>query len=280
MKTGRNDPCPCGSGKKFKKCCLGKQQTTLGSQQHQPDLPPPAASDRASDRAMPLALPPLAARKPRAANRKPRDPTEERWDAVWKEFESHQGDDRKAVFLRALDDKELMADEAAFEMLSRLHQDAALHGERARFAELVDALAQRLPDVYEQGAHFYLSWQLQDALAESRPHISSLAQKLAGRAGRDIDTVNRSLLALAYHGQLGPLVLAMRIGWPGVQSSADILPWGIAEFAEKGVHYEIYDYLEHTPSPDSSDSVLLERIKFFVPDPRLDYVAQFIGDLT
>ena len=21
-KTGRNDPCPCGSGKKFKKCCL------------------------------------------------------------------------------------------------------------------------------------------------------------------------------------------------------------------------------------------------------------------
>jgi hypothetical protein len=22
-KTGRNDPCPCGSGKKYKKCCLG-----------------------------------------------------------------------------------------------------------------------------------------------------------------------------------------------------------------------------------------------------------------
>jgi hypothetical protein len=24
--TGRNDPCPCGSGKKFKKCCLGKEE--------------------------------------------------------------------------------------------------------------------------------------------------------------------------------------------------------------------------------------------------------------
>ena len=22
--VGRNDPCPCGSGKKFKKCCLAK----------------------------------------------------------------------------------------------------------------------------------------------------------------------------------------------------------------------------------------------------------------
>lgn len=23
-KAGRNDPCPCGSGKKYKKCCMGK----------------------------------------------------------------------------------------------------------------------------------------------------------------------------------------------------------------------------------------------------------------
>jgi uncharacterized protein len=24
VRTGRNDPCPCGSGRKYKKCCLGK----------------------------------------------------------------------------------------------------------------------------------------------------------------------------------------------------------------------------------------------------------------
>ena len=24
MKIGRNDPCPCGSGKKYKQCCAGK----------------------------------------------------------------------------------------------------------------------------------------------------------------------------------------------------------------------------------------------------------------
>jgi len=28
-KVGRNDPCPCGSGKKYKKCCLPKEQGTL-----------------------------------------------------------------------------------------------------------------------------------------------------------------------------------------------------------------------------------------------------------
>lgn len=25
-KVGRNDPCPCGSGKKYKSCCLPKEQ--------------------------------------------------------------------------------------------------------------------------------------------------------------------------------------------------------------------------------------------------------------
>ncbi|MBS9767453.1 MAG: SEC-C domain-containing protein [Flavobacteriaceae bacterium] len=25
-KVGRNDPCPCGSGKKYKKCCLRKRK--------------------------------------------------------------------------------------------------------------------------------------------------------------------------------------------------------------------------------------------------------------
>ena len=27
VRVGRNDPCPCGSGKKFKKCCLGKEKS-------------------------------------------------------------------------------------------------------------------------------------------------------------------------------------------------------------------------------------------------------------
>ena len=28
---GRNDPCSCGSGKKFKKCCEAKQQRSRGA---------------------------------------------------------------------------------------------------------------------------------------------------------------------------------------------------------------------------------------------------------
>lgn len=32
-KTGRNDPCPCGSGKKYKKCCFKTQQIQKQTQQ-------------------------------------------------------------------------------------------------------------------------------------------------------------------------------------------------------------------------------------------------------
>ena len=30
MKIGRNDPCPCGSGKKYKHCCLLKKSMSTG----------------------------------------------------------------------------------------------------------------------------------------------------------------------------------------------------------------------------------------------------------
>ncbi|QSO47150.1 SEC-C metal-binding domain-containing protein [Alicyclobacillus mengziensis] len=34
MKVGRNDPCPCGSGKKFKKCCIDKPEYHTHTHSH------------------------------------------------------------------------------------------------------------------------------------------------------------------------------------------------------------------------------------------------------
>lgn len=43
-KTGRNDPCPCGSGKKYKKCCLEKEQPGA-NRQSQHSIAPGIAID-------------------------------------------------------------------------------------------------------------------------------------------------------------------------------------------------------------------------------------------
>jgi len=32
MKLGRNDPCHCGSGNKYKKCCLAKDEAAVSAQ--------------------------------------------------------------------------------------------------------------------------------------------------------------------------------------------------------------------------------------------------------
>jgi len=39
-KPGRNDPCPCGSGNKYKKCCLAKDEAAAAAAR--PPPPPPA----------------------------------------------------------------------------------------------------------------------------------------------------------------------------------------------------------------------------------------------
>lgn len=99
----------------------------------------------------------------------------------------------------------------AFEMLNLLHGDAVEHGERARFAELVDALANRLPKVYQQSALTYLSFRLEDALAEGREDVLPLARELGTLGARDIDIFNQSLRQLAYHGRLAAVLEAMRV---------------------------------------------------------------------
>ncbi len=202
-------------------------------------------------------------------------------NARWEEFQAQDSAGLLAVYLKTVDDPELMDDEMAFEMLSRLYADAIENGGRSRFDEWVAVLRERRPEVYDEGAPYYLSLSLNNALAEGRTEaVRPLALELAARAGRDIDTVHRSLEALAYHGQLAVLVEAMRIAWPDVKSSSNIVPWGVSEFAEEGSAYEIYDYLEHTPAPNPDDLVLLERVRFFFDDPNLDFLRQFIGDVA
>jgi len=34
-KIGRNDPCPCGSGRKYKQCCLRRDVTQAGRERSQ-----------------------------------------------------------------------------------------------------------------------------------------------------------------------------------------------------------------------------------------------------
>ena len=143
MRAGRNDPCPCGSGKKYKKCCLAKDQEESSRQVAAIEPSPSSAEPTRTDPSMSAVQAKLeaaiaAARDKKAAARdkepkvpaKPRDPAAEKAESLWLEFKSQAGEDRIAIFHKALEDDEVMDDELAFEMLSILHQEAVKSGDR------------------------------------------------------------------------------------------------------------------------------------------------------
>lgn len=63
---------------------------------------------------------------------------------------------RVDLFLAALAANRLDED-SAYEMVEMLYEDTAVHNQRARFAELVAALAQHAPELYAADAGAYLA---------------------------------------------------------------------------------------------------------------------------
>jgi hypothetical protein len=62
---------------------------------------------------------------------------------------------------------------------------------------------------------------------------------------------------------LTTLVEAMRLAWPGVKSSSDIVPWGIDEFCTRAITYEILNYAGSISEPAVADPALAQRLEYF-----------------
>src|SRR5438874_1120241 len=101
MKIGRNDPCPCGSGKKYKKCCLAKDEAAAHQLQ---------ATQATVQREMARSFD--AQPEPPAPS-----PLDQARSKLWNEFEATKQANKPALFHRALADGEVLDAELAFEMI-------------------------------------------------------------------------------------------------------------------------------------------------------------------
>lgn len=253
-KPGRNTPCPCGSGKKYKKCCLPKDE---GSR-HQKDMEPvEAVADRQSTTGTTETT---DAKAPKPAP----DPHVEACETRWSEFEAAEYEDRLELFVRTLDDADLMDEEMAFEMLNEIFCASAKRGDRDRFDELVERLRERRPDVYAKDKSYFFKWRITNELVAGRTeNVPILMRELASIASKNIDIFERVESQVAYHGHLTTLVEAMRLSWAGVKSSSDIVPWGIDEFCQRAITYEVLNHADSISRQAGSDLLLAERIKSF-----------------
>jgi len=239
MAVGRNDPCPCGSRKKYKKCCMKKEQAA----------PPP-----------PEGITPeevwAAANRAFGKERSAADP-------FWREFEGRTYEGRIELFLENVGDREKMAQGTAYEMLAAITGEAMGRRDWDRINSLVGALRERQPAVFEVDAPFYLRWMMITALAAGdAERLRACARDLGERGGKDVDTTYNAISLLAYHGQLPAILDLMRLAWPKVQEAPGLMSWVVPEFAAMLRLYEVLDYLEHTASPDASDPELLRRLEF------------------
>jgi hypothetical protein len=260
---GRNDPCHCGSGKKYKKCCLAKDEEA-----------------RQAAKAELEATTGFESTKEDNTSRKETDPHIEAFNARLIDFETADYEGKFNIFIRTLDDSELMDGEMAFEMLHDLFRYTIEHGERHRFDALVRGLRERLPETYAAEASFFLSWLITNALVEDRSaDVACLFLELASLAGKDIDIFNRAEEMIAYYGQLPVLVDSMRLALPAVKSSSDVVPWGIDEFCNRAISYELLHFADQTPDPSVQSERLLEQLEFYsVIDPK--QVAEYFAHLS
>ncbi len=67
MKIGRNEPCPCGSGLKYKKCCLRKHEEARGARYYGSEAPATAEATGQAEAAPAQEV--QAASQPAAASR-------------------------------------------------------------------------------------------------------------------------------------------------------------------------------------------------------------------
>lgn len=312
MKVGRNDPCPCGSGKKYKKCCMEKDlskereaKTTISTpsprrQKTWADFEHLKINDFIEDdefdeedeqeperfvdpRQISLFEEDEFSQVPGQSSELADDEIDpEAAKKRWDEFESVSYERKIAIFLITLEEKELMDKEMAFDMLSTIYPAAIKNNQRDRFNELIDSLKQELPKVYESNAVYFLDWMIETAVIETRQDdVSSLLNELAPIASQQIDIFNEILDRLAYHGYQAPLFEAMKTAWENVEDSPDVVPWGISQFAGRAFNLAVFEYIEnHAGEINPQDPELIKTITRFVPAPNMEKFTKFVEHVS
>jgi len=246
--VGRNEPCPCGSGKKYKKCCLEKdqqaEQIPLRDMSHGDDLS--LDDDLTFYDDMPM------------------DEEEEKYNKFWDKYEIANFNEKVSMIDEVYNDPSLMDADVAYEILNELNNSATTALERKTYTNLVLRLKESYPKIYKKEAGYFLDHRVVNAIIDKQmSELKSVFLEYAGYAHKIIDVFNLRIDQLAYHGHLELLKEGFRIGWKKVESSEKIVTWGINEFALRGSDFELLSYLENNSNPSADDRSLIKRMEFY-----------------
>ncbi len=255
-KIGRNAPCPCGSGKKYKKCCLAKDQVRAVRQ--------------------PVRVPVQGRAEPAPRSTKLQSltpPAKKRWKAFLRaDYKA-----RIILFVNCLKDGHL-DEETAYGMLRLLYEQTAAQGEQERFEQMVRKLARGYPRIYAKRQASYLGWRVENAIAEDRREdLLVLVKEIS--VAKSLSVLNHVLAALAYHGQTALLPRICRKFWPDIRKAKRLSPVVVDEFEGQMMDWIIFDYVERHPEMTGPTPQLLRRLEGFATRFSREDLDQYISYL-
>jgi hypothetical protein len=188
-KPGRNEPCHCGSGKKYKKCCLAKDEALERAAPAVARSPAPLPIDSPHD-AFPRAPAPSL-------------------EAELAEARSYADPSRR------------LDPEFAVEELSGVVERLTKGGRAAEARALLAEIEPHQTEAFQENAAYVALWRLECALALDDGTDVEAARTLGPRVKDLPDLVDDVLHRLAWEGREEALSLLLETGLPGVREKRD-----------------------------------------------------------
>lgn len=258
LQVGRNAPCPCGSGKKYKKCCLEMDVALLRSPAVPPaaERPPTQLSHRET---RPLSPPP----SPSPAERREQSPEEQRWEQRWQDFDKASLDRRLELARELLSSESPMGEELVFDLAEGVVHPARRQGRIADAEAFLDWVAAAHPAAAAAEAHWFGLWRTEHALL--RPDGDVLAALLAwlpAAVEHNVEFFEMILERLRFHNRVDEAITAACQAWP-------LLRWDRCPkfpehwFVTPAVRLIIDRWLQQRPDSPPDDPELWQALEPF-----------------
>jgi len=282
MKIGRNAPCPCGSGKKYKKCCLridepkaDEERQQNAGEQDKIDTEESVLDNNEDHENGPHEDAAVA-----VVDDNDDEIAESESDRIWGELKDGDFDRKATIIEKILDDPNLFEEFDCFELFNGLHDVCQHLDDRQVFKKLTHRLKQEYPDRYKNKLGYLLQTLIQDALVdENKTEADSLFLEFADHADADIDVFNSTLDQMACHADLDLMLSAMHRGWDKVKDSSEIVSWGVSEFGNLAAKYAIFKYISEVSDPVPTDPVFLKNLEKFI-DPDVEILKTYLAHIT
>ena len=276
-KIGRNQPCHCGSGKKYKKCCLKKDQEKRPAV----TLPPPRDLDLEEDwEDWEDELDPDLEEEDLfdEDSREIEDPEYQRWRAFWNDFMQGSLDEKLTMARQAIEGEADLDGGLAFDLCAEV-EEKLQEARRADEAEaLLDLIETRHPDAYQEERSWFLLWRVENALLLDRD-LSAPLTALVEAPLEDLDPFFQLIDRLRYHGRVAGLTSAMERLLLHPDRLVDYMDSERIDLQEITLFLILDELIGKNPCLRHDDPVLVERFVIF-DDLKTEQLEPTLAHLT